>query len=257
MPASKRAHVEREDRGVAQDLGDFAADDLAGETLGNRGFAHAGIADEERIVLLAAAEHLDRAQHLRLTADQRIDLAVTGLAIEVDAIRIECVLLALLVLSRFRLLVLLCTPHNTGFRHAGTFRDTVTDVLDGIEARHVLLLQEERCMAFALCEDRDQHVGAGDFFAARRLNVDHGAMDHALKARRRRGFRHRLGRDRRKLAVQIFRDACAQPIDIDIAGPHHSGCVTIFDQGGEQMLQRRIFMAALVGMLERTMKGDL
>ena len=69
----QRAHVEREDGGVLQHLGHLAVDDLARQAFGDGGLADAGIADEQRVVLLPAAQHLDGAQHLRLAADQRID----------------------------------------------------------------------------------------------------------------------------------------------------------------------------------------
>ena len=72
----QRAHIEREHGGAFEHVGHFAVDDAARQTLGDRGLADAGIADEQRIVLLAAAEHLDRAVDLGVAADQRIDLAV-------------------------------------------------------------------------------------------------------------------------------------------------------------------------------------
>ena len=70
-------------------FGHFALDDLARQALGDRGLADAGIADEQRVVLLPAAEDLDGALHLGLAADQRIDLAVRRLLVEVDAIGLE------------------------------------------------------------------------------------------------------------------------------------------------------------------------
>src|SRR3546814_7205410 len=51
---------------------------------GDRGFAHAGVAHIERVVLAAAAQDLDRAIDLGPAPDQRIDLAVLGLLVEVD-----------------------------------------------------------------------------------------------------------------------------------------------------------------------------
>ncbi len=71
----QRAHVEREDRGVLQHFRHVALDDALGQALGDRRLADAGIADIERVVLGAAAEHLDGAVDLGLAADQRIDLA--------------------------------------------------------------------------------------------------------------------------------------------------------------------------------------
>jgi hypothetical protein len=43
-------------------------------------------------------------------------------------------------------------------------------------------------MALALGEHRDEHIGAGHLFAARRLDMDHGALDHALEAGGRLGI---------------------------------------------------------------------
>ena len=54
----------------------FAVDDLARQALGDRGLADAGVADQQRIVLLPAAEDLDGAADFGVAADQRIDLAV-------------------------------------------------------------------------------------------------------------------------------------------------------------------------------------
>ncbi len=63
-----------------------------------------GIADEQRIVLLAAAEHLDRALHFGLAADQRIDAPFPRLAVEVDAIGVKRAFLFLGVAALLRLL---------------------------------------------------------------------------------------------------------------------------------------------------------
>ncbi len=109
----QRAHVEREHRRVGEHLRHFRLDDLAREPLGDRRLADAGIADQQRIVLLPAAEHLDRARDLGLAADQRIDPAVLRLLVEVDAISVEraflflglAVLLGLFRLARLGFLV--------------------------------------------------------------------------------------------------------------------------------------------------------
>jgi hypothetical protein len=42
----------------------------------------------------------------------------------------------------------------------------VADVIDRVEAGHVLLLQEEGGVAFPFGEDRHQHIGAGHLLAA-------------------------------------------------------------------------------------------
>ena len=78
--------------------------------------------------------------------------------------------------------------HRARFGHAWPLGDTVADVVDRVVARHVLLLQEVRGVALALGEDRDQHIGAGHFFAPGRLDVDNGALNDPLEARRRFGI---------------------------------------------------------------------
>ena len=94
----QRAHVERVDDAAAQHFGHFVLDDLARQAFGDGGLADAGIADEQRIVLLAAAQDLDGAVDFGEAADQRIDAARLGLLVQVDAIGFER-LGALLVLG--------------------------------------------------------------------------------------------------------------------------------------------------------------
>ena len=71
----QRAEVERVDHRVGQHVGHVAIDDALGQAFGQRGLAHAGFADVERIVLAAAAQHLDGAFDFVGATDQRIDLA--------------------------------------------------------------------------------------------------------------------------------------------------------------------------------------
>ena len=112
-------------------------------------------------------------------------------------------------------------------------------------------------MALALGKDGDQHVGAGDFFAARRLHVDDGALDDALEAGGRLGILARAGGQIGELGVDIFDQAAAQHVEIDVAGAHDRGGVLIVDQRQEQMLQRGIFLMALAGERQRLMQGLL
>ena len=58
--------------------GRFAIDNLLGEAFGDGGLAHARIADEQRIVLAAAAQNLDRALDFGIAPDQRVGLALRG-----------------------------------------------------------------------------------------------------------------------------------------------------------------------------------
>ena len=71
-----RAHVEREQTAVLDAVGHVAVGDAQREAFGDRGLADAGLADQHRIVLGPAGEHLDGAADFLVAADDRIELAL-------------------------------------------------------------------------------------------------------------------------------------------------------------------------------------
>ena len=123
----------------------------------------------------------------------------------------------------------------------------MADIIDRVVARHVLLLQEIRGVAFAFGEDRDQDVGAGHLFAARRLDVDHRALDDTLEAGGRLGIFGAVGDQIVELGFEVGDQAAAQLVQIDIARPHDRGRVLIFDQREQEVLERCVLMMTLVG----------
>src|SRR5215218_318350 len=123
------------------------------------------------VLPMPAAQHLDGAVDLRIAPDQRIDPALARLLVEVDAISLERVTLLFRLIAGLGIGILVGAAHRARLRHARPLGDAMADVIDGIVARHVLLLQEIGGMAFALGEDRDQHVGAGHFLATGRLHM--------------------------------------------------------------------------------------
>ncbi len=70
------AHVEREQLLVLEAFRHVAVDDAQRQALDDRGLADAGLADQHRIVLGAAGEHLNGAADFLVAADHRIELAV-------------------------------------------------------------------------------------------------------------------------------------------------------------------------------------
>ena len=160
------AHIKSEHGGVAQHVRHLAVNNAARQPFGDRGLADASLADEQRIILLPPAQHLDGAADLGVAADQRIDLALARLLVEVDAISVERVALLLRLVAVLGIGFLVGAAHRARFRHARPLGDAVADVVDGVVTRHVLLLQEVRRVALAFGEDRDQHVGAGHLLAA-------------------------------------------------------------------------------------------
>ncbi len=70
--------VEGEDAFVGEERRDFAVGDALGQAFDDGGLAHAGLADENGIVLGAPAENLDDAIDFAITADEGIELVVHG-----------------------------------------------------------------------------------------------------------------------------------------------------------------------------------
>ena len=250
----QRAHVERKDGRFGQDAGHVAFDDALGQAFGDRGFAHARIADIERIVLRAPAQHLDRAVDLAFAADQRIDLAGLRLVVEIDAIGGQCILLLLLLLAALlglaagMALLFLGAARRAHLGGAGALGDAVRDIVDGVVARHLLFLQEIGGVALALGENRHENVGARHFLAARGLHVDDGALDDALEPGGRLGILTVAGHQIVELGVDIAKHRLLQFVEVDIAGAHDRGRVRIVDQGQQQMFERGIFVMPLVGV---------
>ena len=58
-----------------------------------------------------------------------------------------------------------------------------------------------------------------------------------------------------QFGVDVVGQAAAQHVEIDIAGLHHRGGVLVVDQRQQQMLERRIFVAAFIGEGQRAMEG--
>ena len=187
----QRAHIEREDGRARENFRHFAKNDLSRQPLGDGGLANAGIADQQRVVFLAPAQHLDCAENFGLSPDQGIDSLVARFLVEVDAICVERALLfarvAIATLARLVAVDVFLGAARPA-RRVGKSKplgDAVADVIHRVIARHVLLLQEIDGVTLAFGEQRHQHIGSAHILAAGRLNADDGALDNTLKARRR------------------------------------------------------------------------
>ena len=85
-PGHQRAHVEAEDRLVAQPFRDVAAGDPLGQALYDGGLAHAGVADQHRVVLGLPGQDLDDPPDLGVAADDRVEPAAGRLGHQVPAV---------------------------------------------------------------------------------------------------------------------------------------------------------------------------
>ena len=85
----QRAEVERDHALVLERLRDVALHDALREALDDRGLADARLADQHRVVLGAARQHLHHAADLVVAADHGIELALAGELGEVAAVLLE------------------------------------------------------------------------------------------------------------------------------------------------------------------------
>ncbi len=110
-------------------------------------------------------------------------------------------------------------------------------------------------MALALGEDRDEHIGAGDFLAAGGLHMDDGALDDALKARGGLGVFAAVADEIIEFLIDIVAQILAQHLEIDRTGAQHRRRLAILRQTQQEMFERRIFMMPLVRNGESTMES--
>ncbi len=207
----QRAHVEGDQLLVIEALRDVAIDDAQREAFHDGGLADAGLADQHRIVLGAARQHLHGAPDLLVAADHRIELAVACRLGEIAAVFLERVIG---VLGRRRIGgAALAQGFDGGIevlrRHPGTAQD-----LAGLG----VLLQGEREQ-----QALDGHEGiAGlvrDFLGGlehprqRRLHVElagAAALDLGALGERRLDGGQRLAR----AAAGTVDQPCGQPLGI-------------------------------------------
>src|SRR5690242_21839209 len=86
------------------------------EAFGNGSLADARVANKQRVILLPAAQHLNRAADFDITSDQRINLAVPRLLIQVDAVGFERVALLLGLVAALGIRLFLGATPRSRFR---------------------------------------------------------------------------------------------------------------------------------------------
>ena len=246
----QRTHVERVHGGFLQQLGHAALDDAAREALGDRGLADPGLAHQQRVVLAPAAQRLDDALELLVAADQRVDLARERLRVQVLRVVVER------AVGRLGRAFLLGLRLALGLLRLGALGDAVRDVVDDVQARDALLLQEVHRVGVLLAEDRHQHVGAGDFLLARGLHVQDGTLDDALEAERGLRVHLAVGRDARGLLGDVLRQVLAQLVHVGAAGAQHLGGGRVVQQREQQVLDGDELVALLARLDERHVQAD-
>jgi hypothetical protein len=158
------------------------------------------------------------------------------------------------LLRLFGAVILVGALNATRLGTPGRFGNAVRDIIDGIEPGHVLFLQEINSMAFPLGEHGDQHVRAGHLFSARRLDVNRGALQHALETRSRLGV-IAMGRDKvGEFVIDVVQHLAAQTVEVDAARAQNGNRVLILGERQQEMFERGILVPALIGMGESPMQ---
>ena len=85
----QRAHVQGHQAHALEALGHVALADALGQALDDGGLAHAGLADQDRVVLGAPRQDLHHALDFLLATDQWVQLAFAGELGEVAAELVE------------------------------------------------------------------------------------------------------------------------------------------------------------------------
>jgi hypothetical protein len=84
--------------------------------------------------------------------------------------------------------------------------------------------------------------------------VNNRAMNHALEPCCRLRLALPVYNQPVKLTVDIGKQLLAQQVEVNITGTHDRRRILIVNQRDKQMLQRRIFVAAFIGVLKSPVK---
>ena len=112
-------------------------------------------------------------------------------------------------------------------------------------------------MRLALGENGDQDVRARHLLATRGLDVERRALNDALEAVGRLGLLLTVDNEVFEFRIEVLNDRLTQRVKIDAAGAHHCRRVDVVNQRQQQMLERRVFMTALIGERQGSTKGLL
>ncbi|MNC08910.1 hypothetical protein D3C75_565180 [compost metagenome] len=177
-PCQQGTHVQGVDGTVCYHLGHVTLDDTIGEPLGDGGLAHTGLPHQQGIVLAATAEHLNGAAQLLIATDQRIDSPLQYQLVEVGGKALD--------LGGGDLVIGLGIVAAT--LGLAVFAHPVGEEVHHIQPAYLGFFQEVSGLGLLLAEDGDQYIGTAHLGIARRLDMEHGTLQHALEAKGRLGF---------------------------------------------------------------------
>ena len=155
-----RAEVERDQALVLQRRRHVAGHDALRQPLDDGGLADAGLANQHRVVLGAAAQDLDDAADLLIAADHRVELAVACLGGQVGGVLLQRLVVAFGVRAGN-----LGAAAHAGHGLAQRLR------------RDAVALEDIRALVRGAGRDADEQMFGGDVFVTHRLHLLLGLRD--------------------------------------------------------------------------------
>ena len=239
----ERGRIQREDLRPGEPRRDVVLGQARRQPFGQGRLADARVSDEDRVVLPAAAEDLQRALELRGPSDQGIELAGARTVREVDGVRAERIAGRGPIFgagARLR-----AVPPPAAVRLAvGRLRDAVRDVVEDVEARHTLLVEHLRGVRLGLLQDGGEHIARTDLVLAGALDLQHGGLQHAPEAQRLRGLVRPLAAPGRLERRQELVERAPQGRQVGAAGRENPLRLRVVRQRVQQVLQRQVGMPA-------------
>ena len=229
----QRADVQRDDAPVAQRLGHVAGHDALGEALDDRGLADAGLADEHRVVLRAAAEDLDDAADLVVAADDRVELALLGLLGQVAPELLQRLVLVLGATGRSRGGAR--GPRRSPWRSASLLAPAARSASPAREGWAASA--SSRCSVETYSSLRLAHLLLGL------------AQDADELARRAGGLAAGGQRRHARRAAALTSPRSGAGVGAELGQHRHDDAAVLLEQHGEQVLGRHLRVAAALGEL--------
>jgi hypothetical protein len=197
-PGDERREVERVDLLALQELGDGAGGDALRQSLDHGGLAHAWLADQHGVVLLAPREDLHDPLDLGLAPDDGIELALEGLLREVAAELVE----------EFRALRLLAGGSGGAGLSAAGPGEHADDLVANLLRIGVEVEQDPCGDTLVLAHEPEEDVLGPDVVVTEREGLAQRQLEHLLGARRERdlagGDLVTLADDARHLRAHLF-----------------------------------------------------
>ena len=112
-------------------------------------------------------------------------------------------------------------------------------------------------MALFFAEDRDQDIGDTDFFAAARLHMEHGTLQHPLEAERRLHLAVLARLQARRAGFDVRMEFGGETVGLGAAGAQHLADLRGLQDGVQQMLHGEELVPPGTRLVERLVDASL